>query len=110
NNLNWLDGYSRTSNGGFLPATFWEDTPPGLSAKPWSPTWHLAMLAWSVDHCADLGFTPTKATRDRIALQHINVLSHPNVMSPQVGAALYYPFVGYENGTLFTSLAEFAAA
>lgn len=110
NNLDWLDTYSRTSDGGFLPATFWEDTPPSLSTRPWDPTWHMTILAWALDHCADMGFTPTKAMRDRLVRQHITVLSNPAIIPQQVGAALYYPYVGDESGKLYATLAQFAAA
>lgn len=109
NNLDWLDVYTRTTDGGFLPAVFSENTPSNWNRPVWS-SWQCTILANAVDFCRMWGFGPTKAFRDRNVMGQINTMSHPAIMSQQVGAALYYPFVGYPDGSLFKNLAEFAAA
>lgn len=105
NNLDYLDTYARTVDGGPFGIVMWgwaSDTQTHVS------TWQNAYLAWASERAAQHGFRPTTAIIERIAkFQARMFISEPDY--PQRYASPYYPIIGTRNGTtpiFFTSMKQ----
>ncbi len=97
NNLDFLDNYARTNDGGPLGFVFVGKFPVNANGNRYTSLWQSAYVGWALDRATSLGFGPVAAMRDRVARTQVLFFSSDAVGYPRIDGAPYYPDVAKAN-------------
>jgi len=101
NNLDWLNSYAMTSNGGRFEFVF--DFP--LYGGTVTSLWANSYISWALDHAAQQGFGPVATMRDRIVRTQVLFFNSEADGYPRIDGAPYYPVIG-STVALFTTMKQ----